>query len=123
MSEPINIQPALVLGCNTPHGINVLSDYIEEKTGHPLDFHQSNWSDGNDIKYGFGSGFGYGDMFGGGYGDGHANENGDGNGGGKGDGIGNSTFYMYIYDDKIGNGHGSGYGVANGDGYGNKINY
>ena len=31
MDEPV--PPALVLGCNTPHGIGVLSDWIEERTG------------------------------------------------------------------------------------------
>ena len=34
------VPPALVLGCNTPHGIGVLSDWIEERTGHAPDFHE-----------------------------------------------------------------------------------
>lgn len=36
-----HIPSALVLGCNTPHGINILSDYIEKLTGHSSDFYQS----------------------------------------------------------------------------------
>ena len=48
----IYIPPALVLGCNKPHSIGILSDWIEEQTGHPLDLDQSGWSDmKNNIKY------------------------------------------------------------------------
>ena len=55
-NNAIHIPPALVLGCNTPHGIGVLSDWIEEQTGFPLDLDQSGWSD----KNGIGAGYGYG---------------------------------------------------------------
>ena len=101
MSDPIITPPALVRGCNTPHGINVLSDWIEEQTGHPFDVDQSGWDtiypyyfNGTCMNYentslghtGFGDGckdkyggrawnrdgYGYGD------GDGYGNSQGDG---------------------------------------------
>ena len=90
----INIPPALVLGCNTPHGINVLADWIEEQTGHPFDLDQCGWSemycyntgssDGNGDGYGYGyiynsfsgggSGYGYGYWYGDGCGYGYKND-------------------------------------------------
>lgn len=84
MSEtPDRIEPpaALVLGCNTPHGIGVLSDWIGEQTGHAPDFHGAGWSEGKTFGNGgnaanegngFGDGLGYG----------------NGNGDGRGDAIG-----------------------------------
>ena len=47
------VPPALVLGCNTPHGIGVLSDWIEEQTGHAPDFAATGWSDGSGYGYGY----------------------------------------------------------------------
>lgn len=44
----MQIPPALVLGCNTSHGINVLSDWIEEQTGVVPDFLSSGCSNGGD---------------------------------------------------------------------------
>lgn len=103
---------ALVLGCNTPHGLGVLSDWIEEQTGHAPDFHDHGWSDG---KSGFsdGSGYGHGMIFdigdgfgagelcndGSGWGDG---PDGDGNGMGWGDGYGNGDGTQGLdYDDRL----------------------
>ena len=68
MGEPV--PPALVLGCNSPHGIGVLSDWIEEQTGHPPDFAATGWSDGDGDGYGNGSGYGDGYGYGYGYGSG-----------------------------------------------------
>ena len=67
MSDGESIEPpaALVLGCNTPHGIGVLSDWIEEQTGHAPDFVATGWSDGS------GNGYGYGESYGNGYGYGY----------------------------------------------------
>ena len=92
MSDAESIEPpaALVLGCNTPHGIGVLSDWIEEQTGHAPDFAATGWSDGYGDGYGDGDGNGYGDGDGNGYGYG----NGDGYGYGDGDGDG----YVYSGD-------------------------
>ncbi len=66
------VPPALVLGCNTPHGINVLSDWIEEQTGHALNINDSGWSASNEFDFSFGNGHsdGYG-IFEDGCGDGH----------------------------------------------------
>ena len=83
MDEPV--PPALVLGCNSPHGIGVLSDWIEEQTGHPPDFAATGWSDGDGYGYGSGSGYGYG------------NGDGDGDGYGYGDGYGSGSGYGYGY--------------------------
>lgn len=83
MSEPIIPPPALVLGCNTPHGIGVLSDWIEEQTGHAPDFGLTSWSDGRPTTTGDGYGNGNGDGRGNGFGCGNV-ENGGGNGGGHG---------------------------------------
>ena len=69
--QKIYIPPALVLGCNTPHGINVLSDYIEEQTGCTPDFTMTGWSDNNvGLNY-----YGYGDGDGYGYGNGNGSDN------------------------------------------------
>lgn len=62
---PDRIEPpaALVLGCNTPHGIGVLSDWIEEQTGHAPDFHGAGWSEGRvNHENGIGDGRGYGGL-------------------------------------------------------------
>lgn len=40
----MNIPPALVLGCNTQHGIGVLSDWIEEHMGFAPDFFDRGWA-------------------------------------------------------------------------------
>ena len=40
----IHIPESLVQGCNTPTAINVLSDFIEEITGHKPEFHESGWT-------------------------------------------------------------------------------
>lgn len=89
MSEPVeSIEPpaALVLGCNTPHGIGVLSDWIEEQTGTAPDFAATGWSDGRSVQHD-GNGFGYGTQDGAGRGNGFGYGNtgaGNGNGGGHG---------------------------------------
>ena len=107
MSEPINIPPALVLGCNTPHGIGVLSDFIQEQNGFPPELHESGWTDyhkyninyvDNSRDYGSINGHGYG------------YSNGDGDGDGNhcfqecGDGCG---WYVH-YGNSCGNGNGCG---------------
>ena len=92
MAEP---PAALVLGCNTPHGLGVLSDWIEEQTGHAPDFHGPGWSDG---KSGFSDG--------GGYGHGMIFDHGDGYGSGS------------LAHDGTGYGDGGAYGRAHGDGWG-----
>ena len=105
------IPTALILGCNTPHGINVLSDWIEEQTGHPPDFHQSGWSNFS-YDHGFapgdsigkGCGYAYGDGFGYHYGTGdYGPDRGNGYGCGCGDWDGHGC------------GDGRGYGNRNGD--------
>lgn len=90
---------ALVLGCNTPHGIGVLSDWIEERTGHVPDFHGGGWS--NDWSWGIPT-------------DGDGRDDGFGNGRGSGFGHGHRYFYTYR-----GDGHGAGVGDSDGvgDGY------
>ena len=92
---------ALVLGCNTPYGIGVLSDWIEEQTGYPPDFIMTSWSDDND--YGYGCGDSYGRGCGDSYGDGSGNGCGYGNG--------------YSYGVGDGYSYGNGYGRGNGHGY------
>ena len=87
---------ALVLGCNAPHGVGVLSDWIEEQTGYAPDFNDTSWSDGFIYCYGDG----YGDDFGDGYGEGYS---GGGSGYGFIDGDGQG-------DGFIGDGKGDGYG-------------
>lgn len=116
------IPTALVLGCNTPVGINPLSDWIEEQTGHPPDFQQPGWADADnstssvyiDINYllcGNGSGDGRNEGFNTSYGDGtgcghnYGLEDGDGFGDGCQHGNG------------LGSGNGYGYGGIMGDGY------
>ena len=101
--------PALVLGCNTLHGINVLSDWIEEQIGHQPQFHESGWSDG--YKYNMhihdGNGSGNGNEYGDNYDDEYYGDGccGDGDGNGCGDG-----YYEHGYGSGFGNGCGSGYG-------------
>lgn len=107
--ESIEPPAALVLGCNTPHGIGVLSDWIEERTGHAPDFHSGLPSDSphrmsnSKNRYGDGSGFGRG------------------NGNGWGDGCGYG-FTGYITPHATGNGAGE-IGDQNGDGYGDGQGY
>jgi len=120
--EPDRIEPpaALVLGCNTPHGIGVLSDWIEEQTGHPPDFTTMNypttiWDDkgsnsGNGYEHGTESGSGWGcgvfAIAGNGTGDG------TGYGGNGGDGTGcGGDMYPHIYGTIDGNGYGDGTGL------------
>lgn len=107
MSEIITIPTALVLGCNTPHGIGVLSDWIEEQTGHAPDFQQSGWSDG---KYGNtkddnnGFGHGYGTNIGGGSGSSYFH--------------GSGHYCNRFFNDGFGDGHGYGHGEGRGYGFG-----
>lgn len=109
----MQLPPALVLGCNTPHGIGVLSDWIEEQTGFAPDFVSTNWDDffivseatmsGNGFGDGLcgssdGDGSGDGDFFspglehGDGFGDGAYTGDGHGNGQGAGDGFVNGVY-------------------------------
>lgn len=117
MSDIIVIPPALILGCNTPHGINVLSDYIEEQTGHPPDFAGSGWSNGSVSVIGGGYVFYGGNGFGDGcvYGYGSASEIGNGSGVGFEDG--------HYYSDDSGGGVGLGYGSSDGGGNGCDYQY
>lgn len=100
----MQIPPSLVLGCNTPHGLGVLSDWIEEQTGIAPDFIDTGWSDGysigigNAIVAGYGCGYGYG----------------DGDGDGYGDGFGYG--YGYCGHDGIGIGYGNEFGDGSGSG-------
>ena len=91
MSDPITVPPALVRGCNTPYSVGVLSDWIEEQTGYPLDLDQSGWDDvykyNSNYTDGYGDGCGYGISYGSDNGDGdgfgwdyNRNYNGDGYG-------------------------------------------
>lgn len=104
MNEAESIEPpaALVLGCNTPHGIRVLMDWIEERTGHAPDFHDafptSREASHYPTRYGDGSGYGNGS---------------DGDGSGVGDIEGYGTI-----DGMGGCGDGYGYGGHGGDGNG-----
>ena len=104
MNNIIHILASLVQGCNTPHGINVLCDYIQEITGYPPEFHESGWSEGNsnifDHIVGNGSGFAYG------YGVTDGNGNGFGYGG-------------YGQSNNNGCGYGPDYSNGNGNGYNN----
>lgn len=103
MCDPI-IPPALVLGCNTPHGIGVLSDWIEERTGHAPDFTTMNYPSTilDDRTIDTGRGYFYGIGHADGHGDG--DDYGDGNGDGRGDG----DAYPYFYGDNDGGGQGCG---------------
>ena len=102
----IHIPTALVLGTNTLHGIGVLSDWIEEQTGFPLDFFDSSWNGdiyaanihsnknlNNNDSDGYGNGCNYGSNIGYGNWYGH----GDGTGRGYGTYLGNG--YSYIDSD------------------------
>lgn len=120
-----DIPPALVLGCNTPHGIGVLSDYIEEQIGHPPDFNLTSLSnslifncnyDYNKINgEGYGEGYAYnngngrGNGFIYGYGDFDDTGNGNGNGNGCGYNIHTTNGAYYGYGDSLGNGTGDAY--------------
>lgn len=112
---------ALVLGCNTPHGVNVLSDWLEEQTGYSLDvlLSSSGWSAGCVGSVGeSGNGYGEcgrGDGFGGGGtdGTGHGTDHGYGNGFGTGAGM---WRYYGMIEGRPGDGTGSGYGFQNGNG-------
>lgn len=108
MSEPINIPPALVLGCNTPHGINILSDYIEEQTGHTPDFHQAGWSEGNCLYGNYGYDYNISKCDGTGDGYGYGFNHGDGTGSGC-DGDAESGC---DYGNSSGSGFGFGFGYA-----------
>lgn len=101
METPIPV--SLVLGCNTPHGISVLSDWIEEHAGFVPDFISTPWSDNFYTWQNFGFGFGYG------------TDSGDGRGHGNG--------YGYVYGYELGDGYGSGYGNFNGNGCGAGLGY
>lgn len=88
---------ALVLGCNTPHGVGVLSDWIEEHTGRAPDFADAGWSSGDADEIKNGTGYGYGLV------------------GGDGTGCGDNASY---HDSGNGWGDGMEYGTGNGDGHG-----
>lgn len=120
----MQIPPSLVLGCNTQHGIGVLSDWVEEHMGYVPDFFDRGWSSNNSISSGYrdGEGYGFGDSYGlahdgtdgRGYGDNYdyGHDDGNGNGGScdafpDGDGEGNGSCY----------GHGDGNGSGNSDVY------
>lgn len=121
----MDIPPALVLGCNTPHGLGVISDWIEEQTGITPDFSVTRWADGNSyadsVNFGPGAGFCFGS--GGGYGCGYGYSNGNGSGSGDDvfrythtDGDGYGFGYSFGLDIGRGMGSGSGYGAFDGSG-------
>lgn len=103
--ESVEPPPALVLGCNTPHGVGVLSDWIEEQTGHAPDFVTGfpvrNIHEQQPDRRGGGVGTGYGYGF----------ENGDGSGDG----------WVMMYADFGASGFGDGYGYSGNDGTGSGI--
>lgn len=110
--------PALVLGCNTTHGIGVLSDWIEERTGVAPDFVDIGWGDSAFSSLNSGNGRSN-------YGHEHCNgvrylttlfAYGDGYGDGTGDGSVDRHGYGLSYGD--GYGDGTGYGASEGDGTG-----
>lgn len=130
----INTPPALVLGCNTPHGINVLSDWIEEQTGYKPDFFDSGWTDGrlNDNGNGIGNGnndeYGYNSRIGNNVrseyftdGSGCYYLTGEGYGYGYGNGIRRN--YGSISGNGLGDGDGYGYATGNGCGCGLTSNF
>lgn len=107
----MQIPPALMLGCNTPHSVGVLSDWIEEQTGQAPDFVSTGWSDYFCPFKRIGDGDGYGYLYaiavsrsGDGHGSGYGDMYGDGSG------FGNGT--------SSGNGYGDGDGWTYGDGFG-----
>lgn len=107
--ESIEPPVALVLGCNTPVGIGVLSDWIEEQTGHAPDFNATgfpvnNVNEQQTDRHGNGDGNGYGFDDGNGSGDGWSMLYSDFDGGGYGDG------YEYGYEYGYDGGEGSGVG-------------
>lgn len=95
--------PALVLGCNTPHGIGVLSDWIEEQIGYAPDF----------TLTGYGDGLGYSGIDPGNglaYVDNYAFLNGDGQG---------NAYERYNFNGaSFGRFHGASFGRSHGDGNG-----
>jgi len=123
MSDPIEPPAALVLGCNTPHGIGVLSDWIEERTGHAPDFTTpfpvQNMDEQKFDRYGNGDGNGYGFSDGNGSGDGWPMLYSDFEEGGFGDG------YEYAYHGGGGSGSGrmnyGSRGNSGGDGRGGGV--
>lgn len=116
MSDPIIPPPALVLGCNTPHGIGVLSDWIEEQTGHAPDFTTPNPPTGTDdaslgtvdLGYIYESGAMFGDGAGSAYGREDGFSDGDFTGYGNGDGSGDGSGHPHWYGDGNGDGEGGG---------------
>lgn len=118
--ESIEPPAALVLGCNTLHGINVLSDWIEERTGHAPDFatllspsipnDYQLGSHGDGFYYGTGDGDGAGPGDGEGYGrvDGDGSGDGYGYGGHRGDGNGIGNGEAFSYGNYYGGGKGGG---------------
>lgn len=99
---------SLVIGCNGPISIGILSDWIEEQYGIALNYEQSGWSDG--YGYGIGHERANGDGAGRGY------DHGDGNG--FGDGFVNGIGFGFFNGNGLGYGYDFGYGWGNGDGYG-----
>ena len=106
----IHIPTALVLGTNTPHGINVLSDFIEEQTGITPIFHESGWTTSYEYNNGqitdnfihiHGTGYGYGAYI--------LTNSGNGAGVIYYDNHPSNTAQIY-YGDGNGNGYGDGYG-------------
>lgn len=122
----MHIPPSLVLGCNTPHGIGVLSDWLEEQMGFAPDFIGHGWTTnqsdqifmredyGDPDGDGFGHGYGYGYAvyaIVGGIGlYGNAGTNGRGDGSACGLISGDGTGYGLLYGDGVGSGHGFGNG-------------
>lgn len=116
MNESIEPPPALVLGCNTPHGIGALSDWIEEQTGHAPDFttpsaptstHDEHTRHiGNGYEHGYGGCDGIGE--GCGYVDGNGHGDGEDYGDGCGDGHGDGRGFVNVYGHDSGDGEGAG---------------
>ena len=111
---------SLVIGCNNQIDVGVLSDWIEEQYGSPLDLDRSGWSDGFDYGFGCGqNGYGYGNGYG--YhrnliiGDGHGDGDGYGNKNGNGYGISKINFQYNMRHLDFSNF--SNYGDGSGDGY------
>lgn len=113
------VPPALVLGCNTPHGIGVLSDWIQEHTGVAPDFTSTAWSLGNKPGFMDGNGSGYGRNNGYGFTFNTAANcvTGNGRGYGYGDDFGDGGGCGYYASELTGTGNGcSDYGSVDGDG-------
>ena len=117
----MNIPSALVLGCNDPVTVGVLSDWILDHCGFEVDFWESGWDDRNsfysrgslyNLHRNTGSGFRYGGytIFG-------VNGDGHGNGFGMSDGAGDGNIYGDNYGTGNGFGDGNGYGYNYDSGY------